>query len=69
MCVCVCVLVCVCAHAQTVTTPEKGDALRACVASILCTNDIREVPNFIEDPRGYLPALQVRHLRKQPAPA
>jgi hypothetical protein len=41
------------------TTPEKGDALRACVASICCAPDVTKVPNFIEDPRGYLPALQV----------
>mmetsp|Transcript_31439 Transcript_31439/g.60617 ORF Transcript_31439/g.60617 Transcript_31439/m.60617 type:complete len:380 (-) Transcript_31439:192-1331(-) len=42
---------------QTCTTPEKGDALRACVAAILAL-EISNVPNFIEDPRGYLPALQ-----------
>lgn len=43
--------------AQADLTPGSGDALRACVASILELL-VQDVPNFITDPRGYLPALQ-----------
>ncbi|KAK3264130.1 hypothetical protein CYMTET_27106 [Cymbomonas tetramitiformis] len=42
---------------QTDTTPNNGDALRACVASIF-EEENDSLPNFIADPRGYLPALQ-----------
>ena len=43
---------------QLDTSPAKGDALRACVASVFDIEDAAGVPNFIEDSRGYLPALQ-----------
>lgn len=37
---------------QTDFTANKGNALQACVASILGL-PLEEVPNFIEDPNGY----------------
>jgi hypothetical protein len=42
---------------QTDLTHGSGDALRACVASILELPSSK-VPNLITDPRGYLPPLQ-----------
>ena len=41
---------------QTEFTAEKGNALQACVASILRL-PLEEVPNFIAQPEGYWPAM------------
>ena len=41
---------------QTDHTPESGNALQACVASLLRL-PLCEVPNFIAQPEGYWPAM------------
>ena len=41
---------------QTDLTANEGNALQACVASILCET-FDSVPNFIKDKRGYTVAL------------
>lgn len=42
---------------QTDFSPGKGNALQAAVASIFGL-DLSDVPNFIEDPRGYEAAIR-----------
>ncbi|KAL1506964.1 hypothetical protein AB1Y20_007828 [Prymnesium parvum] len=41
---------------QTDMTPQRGNALQACVASLLHL-ELSAVPNFILDPAGYWPAM------------
>eukprot|EP00966_Prymnesium_polylepis_P114286 2640772-Prymnesium_polylepis.1 len=43
---------------QTEHTPEKGNALQACVATILGT-PLSDVPNFIAQPEGYWQSMLV----------
>ncbi len=42
---------------QTDTTPGSGNALQACVCSLMRTSTLADVPNFIVNPRGYEEAL------------
>ena len=43
---------------QTEHEAGKGNALQACVASILDADDIDTVPRFLEDPQGYLHGIE-----------
>jgi len=54
-------------HFQTNHTHGAGNALQACVATILGTAHLEDVPNATEDSRGYLVALTEFLACKQPA--
>ena len=43
-------------HLQTDTTPSHGNALQACVASLLGL-EMEAVPNFVAAPEGYWDAM------------
>ena len=43
-------------HLQTDTTPSHGNALQACVASLLGL-EMEAVPNFVAAPEGYWEAM------------
>ena len=43
-------------HTQTDTTPSRGNALQACVASLLGL-EMEAVPNFVAAPEGYWDAM------------
>ena len=45
-------------HLQTDTTPSHGNALQACVASLLGL-EMEAVPNFVAAPEGYWDAMMV----------
>eukprot|EP01060_Flectonema_neradi_P038214 TRINITY_DN7963_c0_g1_i1.p1 TRINITY_DN7963_c0_g1~~TRINITY_DN7963_c0_g1_i1.p1 ORF type:complete len:145 (+),score=22.63 TRINITY_DN7963_c0_g1_i1:45-437(+) len=43
---------------QTETTAGSGNALQACIATMLNVESMDSVPNFIAAPEGYLVAIQ-----------
>mmetsp|Transcript_20031 Transcript_20031/g.25589 ORF Transcript_20031/g.25589 Transcript_20031/m.25589 type:complete len:84 (+) Transcript_20031:15-266(+) len=43
---------------QTITEPGKGNALQVCVAVLLQTDTVEEIPNFIQAKVGYLQSVQ-----------